>query len=90
MAVAGDGVCVKVGAEDVYAAALPRLGYGLALKIEDGAMRAGDMAVVAVLRRLGCFGEEQEHTLARFIRPTTRSVTGQPVGEVRATVALGW
>ena len=33
-------VIVKTGAEGVYGAALPRLGLGLALKVEDGAGRA--------------------------------------------------
>ena len=88
MAVAGDAVRVKVGAEGVYAAALPRLGYGLALKIEDGASRAADVAVAALLQRLGCFGEGQERALARFIRPVVRNVVGQPVGTMRAAGAL--
>ena len=88
MAAAGDGVRVKVGAEGVYAAALPRLGYGLALKIEDGAPRAADVAVAALLRRFGCFGEEQERALARFLRPTIHNAAGRPVGTMRAAGAL--
>ncbi len=88
MAVAGDSVRVKVGAEGVYAAALPRLGYGLALKIEDGAFRAADVAMASVLRRLGCFGTAQEHALARFLQPTVHNVAGRPVGTMRATGAL--
>ena len=88
MAAAGDAVRVKVGAEGVYAAALPRLGYGLALKIEGGALRAADVAVAALLRRLGCFGEEQERILARFLQPLVHNVAGQPVGTMRAAGAL--
>lgn len=46
------GLVAKEGAEGVYAAALPGVG-AVALKIDDGAQRAADVAVVAALRRLG-------------------------------------
>ncbi len=88
MGAAGDAVRVKAGAEGVYAAALPRLGHGLALKIEDGALRAADVAVAALLRRLGCFGEAQERALARFLQPVVNNVAGRPVGTMRAAGAL--
>lgn len=44
---------VKVGAEGVYAAMLPELGLGVALKIDDGAVRGGETAIAAVLEALG-------------------------------------
>ena len=50
---AGGRVRAKPGAEGVYAAALPQLGFGLALKIEDGAARAAEVALATVLQRLG-------------------------------------
>ncbi|MEP6599151.1 MAG: asparaginase [Actinomycetota bacterium] len=46
------GLIAKDGAEGVWAAALPD-GSALAIKIDDGAMRAADRAVVAALRILG-------------------------------------
>ncbi|MCU0621876.1 MAG: asparaginase [Gemmatimonadales bacterium] len=42
----------KLGAEGVYCAGLPGLGLGLALKVEDGDMRAAPIALLAVLRDL--------------------------------------
>ena len=51
---AGSGrVLVKSGAEGVYAAALPGPGLGIALKAADGARRAAQMAIGAVLHHLG-------------------------------------
>jgi L-asparaginase II len=46
------GLIAKDGAEGVFAAALPD-GSAVAVKIDDGAPRAADRAVVAGLRRLG-------------------------------------
>ncbi|MEO5799850.1 MAG: asparaginase [Gemmatimonadales bacterium] len=42
-------VIAKIGAEGVYSAALPELGLGIALKVEDGDMKSAGIALVAVL-----------------------------------------
>ncbi len=44
---------IKTGAEGVFAAILPERGIGVALKIEDGATRASECAMAAMLVRLG-------------------------------------
>ncbi|KAB7614523.1 asparaginase [Amylibacter sp. SFDW26] len=46
-------VAVKTGAEGVFIAILPEQGLGVALKIEDGATRASEAAIAALLVRLG-------------------------------------
>jgi L-asparaginase II len=49
---ATDGrVLVKIGAEGVFTGMIPDAGLGFALKIEDGAFRAAEVAVVALVRR---------------------------------------
>ena len=88
MRTAGDAVRVKTGAEGVYAAALPRLGYGIALKIEDGASRAAELAMATLLSALGCFGDKQQHALRPFLHPILRNVAGSPVGSMRPSQAL--
>lgn len=45
-------VAVKTGAEGVYVGILPDLGLGVALKIADGATRASEIAIAAILTRL--------------------------------------
>ena len=47
------GVAVKTGAEGVFVAILPEQGLGVALKIEDGATRAAEAAIAAILVWLG-------------------------------------
>jgi L-asparaginase II len=49
------GLVAKEGAEGVYAAALPGVG-AVTVKIDDGAQRAAEVAVVAGLRGLGITG----------------------------------
>lgn len=48
---------VKNGAEGVYAAILPGNGLGIAIKIDDGAMRAAETALAAILLGLGVADE---------------------------------
>jgi L-asparaginase II len=88
MTVAGATVRLKTGAEGVYCAVLPGLGYGVALKIDDGAARASEVAVGAILDSLGAFSEAQRATLAPQLRPIVRNVAGREVGEIRPTEAL--
>lgn len=50
--VASEPLVIKTGAEGVFMAALPDRGVGLALKTRDGAVRAADLAVAAILEHL--------------------------------------
>lgn len=78
-------VFAKTGAEGVFCGAVPELGLGFALKIDDGATRASEAAVAAVLSRtlrphdaaLADRYEALSHT-------TLRNWQGTAVGEVRA------
>lgn len=45
-------VFIKTGAEGFYCGALPELGLGIALKIDDGAKRASEATLLTVLDRL--------------------------------------
>jgi L-asparaginase II len=72
------GLLAKGGAEGVLAVAVPDVG-AVALKIDDGAMRARMPVLVSALRRLGVTAEVLD-SLAVF--PLLGG--GEPVGEVRA------
>src|ERR1043166_7079179 len=45
----GARVFVKVGAEGVHCGALPELGYGIAVKCDDGQGRAGEVMMAATI-----------------------------------------
>ncbi|MDG1430185.1 MAG: asparaginase [Paracoccaceae bacterium] len=49
---AGRGI-IKTGADGVFTAILPTLGFGLALKIQDGSTVASNCAIAAILSKLG-------------------------------------
>jgi L-asparaginase II len=83
MEVAGAKVALKTGAEGVYAAALPTLGLGVALKIDDGASRAAEVAMGRVLRELKLLTADEERALADALAPAIRSRAGRETGSVR-------
>ena len=88
MTVAGASVRLKPGAEGVYCAVLPSLGYGIALKIDDGAGRAAEVAAGAILERLGAFTSAQREKLAPQLMPVLKNVAGREVGAIRPAEAL--
>ena len=79
----------KMGAEGVFAAAVPGEGLGLAVKIEDGAQRALYPAVTEALRQLGWIDDDACAALAPFHRTPVRSWSGDVVGDIRPTFRLG-
>lgn len=81
------GVAVKNGAEGVYAAVLPGPGLGIALKIDDGARRAAEVAMAALLCRLGALPAEHPG-LRAWLEPPVWNNRGETVGVVRP--ARGW
>ena len=78
MTVTGARAFVKVGAEGVHAAAIPELGLGVALKVDDGAVRAAEVTVATVVERLLVDLDVQ-----RFVRPPITSWRGAVVGSLR-------
>jgi L-asparaginase II len=79
-------IAVKTGAEGVYVAILPDLGLGVALKIDDGATRAAETAIAAILIALGTLPDEgPAHALAHAPILNTRGVQ---VGERRVPAGL--
>ena len=80
---AGTRVLVKFGAEGVFFAALYEQGFGLALKVRDGATRTADAAVAAMLNRLGVLDDRDREALADMLEKPLRNWAGRLVGAVR-------
>lgn len=74
---------VKTGAEGVFTAILPERGLGVALKVVDGATRASEAAIAALLVRLGIVAADHPAVTAR-VGVTLRNWRGLEVGELRA------
>jgi len=83
MTVTGTSVVAKAGAEGVYTAALPTLGLGVALKVDDGAARAATVALGAVLRHLGLLSAAEQEKLAQLLTPPVLNRAGRMTGQIR-------
>jgi L-asparaginase II len=88
MRAAGDQVRLKPGAEGVLCAVLPTLGYGVAIKIDDGSARARDVVLGAILDRFGVLSDAQRTALDPYFRPVIRNVAEREVGSIRPAAAL--
>lgn len=80
----GQTVLAKVGAEGVYAAAVGNLGYGVAIKIDDGTTRAAETALLAVLDHLGVIDDRQRAALGEWMTRPIRNRANRIVGHVQA------
>lgn len=79
-------VAVKTGAEGVYAAMIPGRGLGIALKIDDGAGRAAETAMAAVLDGFDLLGDDQSSR--EILRAPILNTREAVVGERHPTAAL--
>jgi L-asparaginase II len=83
----GGRVVIKTGAEAVFVAILPERRLGVALKIVDGATRAAEAAIAALLVRLGVLDPDHPATRKR-LDAVQRNCRGLETGFVR--VASGF
>ncbi|MDP3860667.1 MAG: asparaginase [Phaeovulum sp.] len=75
-------VAVKTGAEAVFVAILPEQKRGIALKIVDGATRASEAAIVALLVRYRALAPA-EPVVAKYLTGPQRNWRGLVTGELR-------
>jgi L-asparaginase II len=76
-------VIAKIGAEGVHSVAVPELGIGFAVKVDDGAQRAQFPAVIRVLQVLDVLPSTLPPRLEEFARRPVRNTRGEVVGEIR-------
>jgi L-asparaginase II len=87
IAAASGGTMTKAGAEAVYGAAIPSLGLGVALKIDDGGGRGAETAMAHILVRLGVI-DAGEPAATRFTAAPVLNWRGEVCGERRPSAAL--
>ncbi|TMV10598.1 asparaginase [Arenibacterium halophilum] len=83
----GGQVAVKTGAEGVFVAILPGRKLGVAVKIEDGATRASECAITAILVQLGVLSADHPATAAYLNAPLVNR-RGITAGRIRAADTL--
>jgi L-asparaginase II len=79
---------IKTGAEGVYCAALPEQGLGIAIKIDDGATRASEIAMAAMLARFLQLDAEASPVVSAHLDHAMKNWNGIEVGRMRPAAAL--
>jgi L-asparaginase II len=83
----GHSVAIKTGAEAYFVAMLPEQKLGVALKIIDGATRASENALAAILVKLGVL--DPNHPVAqKYLDAPIRNWDGLQTGVMRAASTL--
>lgn len=78
-------VAVKTGAEGVFIAIIPQLEVGIALKVADGATRAAESAITALLVQLGVL--DPNHPAAqRFLNAPILNRRGIVTGRLKSAI----
>lgn len=76
-------VFVKTGAEGVYTAAFRDTGIGVALKCDDGASRAAEVTMAAIIDALVPMSDDERRALRPLVRPVLRNWRKTAIGELR-------
>ena len=85
----GERVFCKVGAEGVYCAALPELGLGVAIKMDDGnTARAAEVVMAAVLEARLPLDDPERAFLRGYSDAPQRNWNGIEVGRLQAAPGL--
>lgn len=85
MSIFGGRVFVKTGAEGFFAAVFRDTGVAVALKCDDGATRASETMMAAVIEALLPLQGREKDDFARWLHPVLENRRGTGVGEVRPT-----
>jgi L-asparaginase II len=79
----------KTGAEGVFCAALPELGLGLAVKADDGAGRAAEVMIAALIAKFLPMSDAERAGFARFVAPRLLNWRALDVGSLRPAGPIG-
>lgn len=88
MRIAGQRLFAKFGAEGFYCVGIPSMRLGIALKVEDGARRAAEPALLAVLRTIDAIDGTAFARLSNYGAPELRNTRDEPVGHLRVAIEL--
>jgi len=89
MSAAKEPLALKTGAEGVFVAILPKQGLGVALKIADGATRASEAAIAALLVQLRVL-DRNHPAVSHYLDRPISNWDGLVTGAVRPASGLGW
>lgn len=71
-------ILVKMGADGVFSAMIPDRGWGIALKIDDGNLKAAEVALISILNKLDLLPSTQDWQ--PWLNPVIKNRNGENVG----------
>jgi L-asparaginase II len=83
----GGRAAIKTGAEGVFAAVVPERRLGIAVKVEDGATRASEAVIAALLVRAGVLAPDHADARA-YTHGPVRNWRGIETGHVSVSSEL--
>lgn len=78
----GERLFVKTGAEGVYCAALPEQGLGIALKADDGEVRAAQAILAGLIHRFLPMNDDERQKFDAIALPVLKNWNGIEVGRI--------
>jgi len=81
-------VLLKSGRRGRFPGRLPELGFGAAVKCDDGGMRAAEVIMATLLARLLPLLAQDGAALEQLARPPVKSCNNVQVGALRPAAAL--
>jgi len=90
MTLGGRRIFAKTGAEGVFCGAIPELGFGIALKCDDGSPRGAEAMMAAVVMRLLQKDDPLQAKLSALANKVVKNWNGIEVGHVRPTNMKLW
>ncbi len=88
MKIFGHEVMLKLGAEGVYCGAIPSLGLGIALKCDDGTIRAAEVMMAAVIKKYLNSNKVHRTEFTALASPVLKNWNGIEVARLAATEAF--
>jgi L-asparaginase II len=88
MELLGERAFVKVGAEGVYCATFPELGYGIALKADDGGTRAAEAMMAGLVLHFLSLRDDERAAVEALAQPVIKNWNGIEVGRYRVAPDL--
>jgi L-asparaginase II len=77
---------IKYGAEGVYCGSIPHAGLGFAMKCDDGAARAVEVAVAGMLAKLDVWTDAEIASLDTFSREEMSNWRKIQIGQIRVAI----
>jgi L-asparaginase II len=88
MEILGERAFVKIGAEGVYCAAFPELGFGVALKADDGGARAAESMMAGLVLHFLSLADGERGAVEALAQPVLKNWNGIEVGRYRVAPDL--